>query len=326
MKLDFSLLVVDDAPDNVEQAIRILGDHLNTKGFSLKQEVAEDLSNQGIHDLARAQGRNYDLVMVDYNLGQDDRDGAIVAQQLRQELLYVDMVFYSSITVSELLIHLAENEVSGVFAERREDLGDALVGLADTVIGKAVDLNHMRGIAMAEVAEMDVLMAQTLVRVFQSDHEFIGAARDRTIVRLRESVERYGSRLESRISDGGLPAVVRDTLLFSLTSKYQAIKRVAAGLGDEFGDQLAILESYDEDIVQNRNMLAHVMEDSTGHEATTLVSMGRNRRKVVIDEQWMSDFRQTLQTHRAALVTICDALDREFGATTPMSEAEEYQP
>ena len=79
MKLEFALLLVDDAPDNVEQAIHILGDHLNDKGFSLIPEVAEDLSEWGVQRLARSQGRNYDLVMVDYNLGQVDRNGALVA-------------------------------------------------------------------------------------------------------------------------------------------------------------------------------------------------------------------------------------------------------
>ena len=314
MKLEFTLLIIDDAPDNVEQAIRVLGDHLNAKGFSLKQEVAVDLSDQGVHELARAQGRNYDLVMVDYNLGHDERDGALVAHQLRQELLYVDMVFYSSISVSELLERLARREVSGVFAERREDLGDALIGLADTVIGKAVDLNHMRGITMAEVAEMDVLMAQTLGRVFQSNSEQINAARDRTIARLREGMDENAQRLENRIGDGGLPAVISDSLLFSLASKYQAIRRVARLLAAELREELNVVGSYDEDIIQNRNMLAHVREESREDGETVLLSMGRDRREVVINEEWMSDFRQNLQTHRAALVTICEALDRRFGA------------
>ena len=326
MRLEFVLLIIDDAPDNVEQAISILGDHLTAKGFSLKQEVAVDLSEQGVQELARSQGRNYDLVMVDYNLGQDGRDGALVAQQLRRELLYVDMVFYSSISVSQLLAYLAAHEVAGVFAERREDLGDALIGLADTVIGKAVDLNHMRGIAMAEVAEMDVLMGQTLVRIFQEDDEQVIAARNRTIARLREGMTESAERLQRRLDDGGLPAVVNDSLLFSLANKYQAIRRVARDLQEELQDEMGIVESYNEDIIQNRNMLAHVREDSREDGKIVLLSMGRDRQEVVIDEEWMSEFRQKLQSHRAALVIICDALERQFGVAERAQEPEECQP
>ena len=39
MKLEFSLLVVDDQPENINQAIQDLEEHLETKGFSLKKEV-----------------------------------------------------------------------------------------------------------------------------------------------------------------------------------------------------------------------------------------------------------------------------------------------
>ena len=326
MRLEFVLLVIDDAPDNIEQAISILDDHLTAKGFSLKQEVAVDLSEQGVRELARDQGRNYDLVMVDYNLGQDGRNGALVAQQLRRELSYVDMVFYSSISVSQLLTYLAQHEVAGVFAERREDLGDALTGLADTVIGKAVDLNHMRGITMAEVAEMDVLMGQTLVRVFRENSEQVIAARNKTIARLREGIEASSQRLQRCLDNGGLPAVVDDSLLFSLANKYQAIRRIARGLRDELQEELAVVESYNEDVIQNRNMLAHVREDSRQDGTTILLSLGRDREEVVIDEEWMSDFRQKLQNHRAALVTICHALERQFGVAERAQEPEERQP
>ena len=323
MKLEFALLLVDDAPDNVEQAIHILGDHLNDKGFSLIPEVAEDLSERGVQRLARSQGRNYDLVMVDYNLGQVDRNGALVAHQLRQELLYVDMVFYSSISVSELLTHLAKHEVSGVFAERREDLGDALIGLADSVIGKAVDLNHMRGIAMAEVAEMDVLMGQTLTSVFRSNNEQIVAARDRTVERLREGMATNVQRLQDHLDEGGVPAIVGDSLLFSLASKYQAVRRVARCLEGELRDELEVVGSYNEDIIHNRNMLAHVREGTRDDGKTVLLSMGRNQREVVIDDAWMSEFRQKLHRHRAALVAICEVLVRLFDGTETANDAEQ---
>ena len=322
MKLDFSLLVVDDTPDNVGNAIQILTDHLKAKGFSLKKEIPEDLSEQGIEELARTQGRNYDLVMVDYHLGQDGPDGASVARQLRQKLEYVDMVFYSSASVSQLLEHLAKHEVSGVFAERREDLSDALTGLADTVIGKAVDLNHMRGIAMAEVAGMDVLMEETLVRVFESNNEQIDAAKSKTIERLNESMDKNSRRLQERLGDGGLPAVVRDSLLFTLASKYRTIKRVAKYLPDTPQKELQIVGSYNEDIIQNRNMLAHAKEDTNDDGKPVLRFKGRDQKEVIIDDEWMSELRRKLHIHMSALNTICVSLDEAFGEVRTTDKTE----
>jgi len=326
MKLEFVLLVVDDEPDNLVQAINILRDHLDAKGFSLKEkEVRTDFSEQGMKNLARSQGKSYDLVMVDYDLGQEGRDGARVAHQLRQELPYVDMVFYSSISVSDLLGRLASHEVSGVFAERRESLDDALIGLADTVIGKAVDLNNMRGIAMAEVAEMDVLMEQTLVRVFQSKNEQVEAAKDRTIEHLQERMEKSSIRLQNRIEEGGLSKVVSDSLLFPLTNKYRAIRRVAKNLSEELRKELEITRSYEEDIIQNRNMLAHVRENVRNDGETVLLSMGRNSEEVVINEAWMTEFRNKLREHKEALDKICNALNGRFGAAETTNQAEKRQ-
>ncbi len=327
MKLEFSLLIVDDAPDNVEQAIRSLGDHLKAKGFSLEQEFAKDFSEQSIQELARSQGRNYDLVMVDYNLEQqNDRDGARVARQLRRELPFVDMVFYSSISVSQLLKHLAECEVSGVFAERREELDHALIGLANTVIGKAIDLNHMRGIAMAEVAEMDLLMAQTLTRIFQVKNIQIDKERDKTIRCLREGIKRNSKRLEKRLDEGGLSAVVNDSLLFSLASKYKAVIRLSRKLRKGFQEKLEIIKLYDKEIISNRNMLAHTREKPRDDGKTVLVPTGGNDcEEIFINEEWMSCFRQKLHTHRDALVIICKALNDQLSITKEINDTEERQ-
>ncbi len=322
MRLEFSLLVVDDNPDNIREAIGFLDDYLGTRGFSLKTEkVSEDFSDKGLEEVACSKGRNYDLVMVDFNLGQDGLDGTHVAHRLRQKLPYVDMVFYSSAPVSQLLARLAKRDVSGVFASIRTELDDALVGLADTVIGKAVDLNHMRGIAMAEVAEMDVLMEQTLVRVFQSNNEQIGPAKKRTVKRLKDGMKKNEQQLQCRLDEGGLPAVVNNGLLFSSAHKYRAIKRVAKNLRKELLEELEVVESYECDILSNRNKLAHVKEDTNEGGKTVLRSMGQNNEEVIIDDDWMSDFRQKLRTHRTALAAICRALDSRFGAVEPIKDA-----
>ena len=137
MKLEFSLLIVDDDADSIEQAINILRDYLETKGFTLAVQYEEEFSEQHLRSLALSEGRNYDLVVIDYNLGRDDTNGAEVAYRLRRDLAYTDMVFYSSDPAAKLLVKLANSEVSGVFVARRDNLDEALTGLADTVIGKA---------------------------------------------------------------------------------------------------------------------------------------------------------------------------------------------
>ena len=323
MKLEFSLLIVDDDADSIEQAINILRDYLETKGFTLAVQYEEEFSEQHLRSLALSEGRNYDLVVIDYNLGRDDTNGAEVAYRLRRDLAYTDMVFYSSDSAAELLVKLANNKVSGVFVATRDELDTALTGLANTVIGKAVDLNHMRGIAMAEVAEMDVLMEETLRRFFQSSNEQVVVAGERTIRSLRKGIKKSQKQLEKSYEEGGLPSLVSDGRLFSFTNKYWAIRRAVKCLPEEPSEAVSVLESYEDEIIDKRNMLAHVKEESAGDGETILRAI---RGDAVIDDNWMIEFRQNLRTHKDALAIVCEAIDNHFGIAEAPHDSEESQP
>lgn len=313
MKLDFRLLIVDDHPDSVDEACHILSDHLERKGFALKITAAPDLSEKGLKELARQSGKDYDLVIVDYNLGSDEIDGAVAAKKLRHELQYTDMVFYSSDT-SLLFNELYKQQVAGIFVAGRTELSEFLVGLSDTVIGKAVDLNHMRGIAMAEVAEMDVLMSETLERAF-SDAHFAPQARD-TLKKLLVSAEEGIELLRPHVETAAILDVITNGRLFSSAHKFMAIRRIAKVLETKPTEALKVFESYEADIINNRNTLAHAKADEQEDGTVQLRSIKKGQPSVAIDEEWMINFRTKLRTQRSALYAICDAI----GVQIVMSE------
>ena len=186
MKLEFSLLVIDDdANDLAQNALGELEEFLTEKGFSLKRNVPTDISTGAIEALAQLGGAEFDLVIIDYMLGANAPDGSAAAATFRRLMPYTDIIFYSSSPSGELLRKLADEKVAGVFvANRTDNLGETLVGIAQTIIGKAVDLNHMRGIALAEVADMDVILEDVLVRAFSSTQADIPATASRTLLRL----------------------------------------------------------------------------------------------------------------------------------------------
>jgi hypothetical protein len=262
MKLDFRLLVIDDAPEGIAGALAGLDDHLKAKGFSLQRRDADDLSELGIRNIARKEGRDFDLVIIDYNLGREDTNGAVAAKRMRTQLPYTDIIFYSSDPSADLLTQLAQQEVAGVFVANRESLGDTLNGVTDTIVGKAVDLNHMRGIAMAEVAEMDVLMEEILHRVFSIDHDKFNQAAARTLKRVAEAAREGVIALKPIVEGGRIVEVIADSRLFPSAQKYMAIRRVANCLAPKPTKALRTLLSYEADIINNRNTLAHAKEVS----------------------------------------------------------------
>ena len=312
MKLDFSLLIVDDEADSYRQAIIALKDHLEVKGFFLQVDPVTDFSKENLTQLTEQEGKNFDLVAIDYDLGTRSTDGAKIAHKLRQSLPYTDMVFYSSLSTVDLLHELAENRVSGVFVETRDTLDEALVKLADTVIGKAVDLTHMRGVAMAEVAEMDVIMDEALACFFKSGDEIVSEVMDRTKHQILQDAEDKTSQVKGKLRQGGLQSVVDDVTLFSSYQRYRTIRRAAKKLHAQPKEELEKLTLYDKNIIAKRNMLAHAKEETRDDGTIILRSARRNREDVVIDDLWMSNFRMSLKEYREALTIVCNALKAEF--------------
>ena len=309
MNLEFSLLVIDDAPDNIREAIELLKEHLDEKGFDLDIKIPDDLSEENIQKLAISQGSNYDLVIVDYNLGEDNIDGALAAKELRRLLRYTDMVFYSSNTQYDLYEKLAKNNVAGVFVESRIELDVALTGLADTVIGKAVDLNHMRGIAMAQVADMDVLMEDTLISAFTSSgDQKIEAVWKITIEKLFEEMDEGLKLIKEDIDKVDLSKLVRNSQIFTTGKKYHAIRRVVKCLPIRPQDALDTLNNYADEILKKRNILAHAKEDKDVDGSTILRSTLINQQEI-IDHHWMADLRNKLREYRKALNIVCNKIE-----------------
>jgi hypothetical protein len=283
MRLEFRLLVIDDIPDTTGAAVGILDDYLQSKGFILNRCDAPDLSDAGLRQLARQEGRNFDLVIIDYNLG----------------------------STANLAAKLADEGVAGVFVADRRALGETLTGVANTIIGKAIDLSHMRGIAMAEVAEMDVMMEDVLERVFRVDDAQISKAAVRTLEKLLTTARTRVTRLEPIVVGQRILDVVSDRHLFTSAEKFMALRRVAKCLAEKPAAALALayLQSYQADIIGNRNILAHAKQQTDEEGLVTLSSIKKGQPAVVIDDAWMVDFRGKLRSHREALTLVCAALD-----------------
>ncbi len=60
------------------------------------------------------------------------------------------MVFYSVDPARDLYGRLAESKVEGVFVATRDELGETLNGVADTIIGKAMGLRTLRGTVLKD--------------------------------------------------------------------------------------------------------------------------------------------------------------------------------
>ena len=310
MKLTFSLLVVDDDPSSVDGEISELKDYLAENGFDLDKETAI-IVKERFKKLAETQGANYDLVMIDYNLGVEGFNGIDAVLQFKRLLPYTEMLFYSGTPEKELLKEIYEAEITGIFVSGRNNLTRTLEGLAKTIIRKAVDLNHMRGIAMAEVAEMDLLMKETLEFVFHNkSNKQIQDISTRTICKLLKYV-RKGEKFLEKINQDNFSDLINNNQLFTLAYKFKTILELSQGLQGENKDDLKIYrDEFQKEIITNRNLLAHVKEKTVNSGNSILCT---DKGDKIIDDEWMKNFRIILKKHSMALDKMCNSVKEKYG-------------
>lgn len=323
MRLDFRLLVVDDNARGIEPVLLSLEEHLEAVGFELSRTVWTGL---GVEDVSEppGKGRKYDLVMVDYDLGQGTKgDGVDVVAALRQSMKYTEMVFYSMAPQEDLYRKIAAGNIQGVFVAEREDLSEILRGLADIVIGKAVDLTHARGLAMAEVADIDALMTRTIRKALTGDITSCLGEREG---RIRRRLEKDKRRAVRKLLEGlqrGVPGVL-DNPLFDSHHKWRAVRKLAECLARVPEAEMRTVERYDA-LLKKRNDLAHVRAREENGVEVLRSAAAAGEVGIVIDDAWMSTLRQEIREHRKAIEVVCAAIEAEFGDAGAQEEGGESQ-
>ena len=170
---------------------------------------------------------------------------------------------------------------------------------------------------------MDVLMEETLVRVFPSPDNAVDRAKERTVAKLCEGFESRSESFRERLGEAGLSGVVQDSALFSTADRYRAVRRLARSLEPVPAGPLQVLQSFDREIIRKRNILAHAKEELQEDGSSLLRSIRPGRPGDVIDDEWMSQFRRTLGEHHSALVEVCRALVDRFGGGARLGDLQE---
>lgn len=312
MRLEFRLLVVDDAPESIQPAILALRDHLVAEGFGLVRTMWSGLLGEEARSFDGEQWGQFDLVMVDHDL-RSSEDGAGVVEDLREKMKYTEMVFYSITQTGVLYDKLVKRKVQGVFVAQRDGLARVLPELADVVIGKATDLTHARGLAMAEVSDIEELMKGTIQEVLDNienpcvESEVARVAKDLARDRVKDV-----KKLRVSICEDGLRGVL-DSRLFDLSRKWRTILALGGCLPkEEVPEPMAIVKGFGK-IIGSRNRLGHDPERSEDG-LQVLGSRTTGSQEVIrIDDAWIRKFRKDLRMHRDAIEEVCRAIVGNFG-------------
>ncbi|MCI5137539.1 MAG: hypothetical protein D3922_03790 [Candidatus Electrothrix sp. AR1] len=190
MKINYKVLWIEDHFDSVQPAIDGIGDRLAKYGFKFEVDKINSLSHDELDDLSDklAQYNPYDMIIFDYDLGEEQKKGNEIAGNLRRSI-FTDMIFYSGNAPGKLRQALFDSKVEGVFTVSRPDLVDEAWPIIEDQIKRICDINNMRGVILDEMSKVDLIMRE----LYAKEYEKLSAEKQ------AEQASKIQGRLKGRI-------------------------------------------------------------------------------------------------------------------------------
>jgi hypothetical protein len=259
MRLEFKILWFENQPNDVKTQVEEIEDHLRTVGFVPEIQMEPDGSN--IQKLGKEQSRfdEYDLVVVDYDLGHPGKNGDWVAKQVRRYFGFTDIVFYSGKRPGDLREMVFNSSIDGVYCFTRPQLADKLAAHIDQVMRRLSRLEAMRGLAMGVVGRCDDEFKKMLLSNFNGAEDAKKALIEAELAQLVNSAK-------ERSSDGFSKCESFDERLQSRCVTSFTLYRLAMFIlkgNPDFSAERRLLCQYDPNVLEPRNRLAHAVESRT---------------------------------------------------------------
>lgn len=254
MRLNYKVLWFED-DDGFFASIDFdkIRNHLDARGFDLN--VERMVGGEEMADIIKA-AQKVDLIIVDFGL-EEGTFGDYLIEQLREGNINTEVIFYSARGVGELRKFVHDKELDGVYCRPRGEISDEVLPIINNSIKKILDLENSRGLVMAELGDLDVIMNQIIIAVHNSSEEgrmFIrGKMRERMEAQ-RDSLLRDLERFDD---------IEVEDLVEYLDSAKRLNTMVSICKKLELGSQREQLKGVEQEVIFPRNCLGHGSPEET---------------------------------------------------------------
>lgn len=320
MNLTYKILWIEDESDFIDSFdVDALARYIEDQGFDPDIEfrmTPDDIKKE-------VDGRNYDLLIVDYNITEDNFHGSDLIRQVRDTNCLTEVIFYSQ-DPTQLRNIAATQKLEGVFfsGRDRDQLPRKIQDVFNLTVRKVVDVDNMRGIVMSGVAEVDHLVSDVIRAIHRNLDE---GKQTELCKRLLKKMRPVVKHLRALVKDTDHPhfteveklidAVVDldpaefETLLGARS--FDSSKRVdmVVSLSKDHAHLKEHKESINsvKDLLLWRNALAHQKEKGSDANGFPIFEP-REGQEQSFDNATTLKLRQQLREHRKRLTTILSSL------------------
>lgn len=270
MRLDYNILWFEDNKASYATKKVFVRDIIEDFGFNFI-EPRNEKNGANIDSIPY---NMYDLIIADMTLSEGVTAMSLL-DAIRKKSIFTEVLFYSSNGENAVREELAKYNIDGAYCSGRnnEDFEYKVREVICTLIKKTQDLNNLRGLVMAEVSELDAIMEQ-IITLFFATPDRMQAFHKHIIENREESIHK--TLQPSQQCDKKCFHIWRTKNISEYVHKLESSQKAhAINLVLEQIDSQHILypdkkfyKTYEDDIILNRNNLAHCksIRDENGNE------------------------------------------------------------
>jgi hypothetical protein len=297
MRLRFSVLWFDDNEDYFDSLdLEPLQQEIRSWGFIPVIDLVstpEDFTSQSPFE-------KYDLIVVDQNL-EGYQDGKDFIANIRNNAIYTEVVFYTAGNAADLWSAIKERELEGVFVSSRSEILSKLARVGRQSIRKVLDLENMRGIVMAEVGELDLMLGEIIAIGIEG---LVEEKRQSIFTRFYESAAKQNKDDARRLNDFiENPGVTEMLELSDSNKRWQNFNRLSKA-HDQLRGQPRVGD-YVEEVLKPRNFLAHGRPVASQNGGYTFDYRGNEYH---FNDTTSLQLRRTILEYKSALDRILGAI------------------
>lgn len=252
MRLKYKILWFEDTDSWISGKLTHVKDIIEEHGFQWVEPTICNKDNfEGNYD-------EFDIILMDYSLVNglhEGRTGADIIRKIRQNESYTTILFYSQNGESALRKEIAQKDLDGVFCADRDAFLPKFERVFETNIRKIEDVNNLRGLVMAETADIESLKEEIIELYDSIDCPKKENIVDKTLTELKDRSKKYTDLIESKTSLTPIKELID---IFDLYKKSLLLHRINHRNGTPHCKFKH--ENFNRDIIKKRNLLAHVQE------------------------------------------------------------------
>ena len=295
MKLEYKILWLDDNKKVIEEDgyPSEIEEHLREKAF-IPKIILVDCKDDFFGNLEQD---DFDLILTDFNLN-DSENGDEIIQQVRNRSIFTEIMFYSALSKiknPENLDRITFLDTSKMI-DRNNHFPNVIkkaISLIDLTIKKFENIVVMRGMIMQETSSLDATIENIVNKYIATLNE---ENKQLLLNDIFINIEKNAKEKYEKAQSKKYNKILKDNVLFSSAQKIKTLGKILIEL--KFED---FSNGYSEDIILNRNKLAHA--ELTKNEQDKYCFKSKDD-EIIFAENFCRNMRKNLIDYREKIEKI----------------------